>query len=266
MSRDFKMPPRATILRRRAEARLSETQRLAGTSEDTTDMDLARLKHELEVHQIELELQNEALLEAQAATEEALERSVDLFDSAPTGYFNLGADGAILAVNLAGSRLAGVERTRLLKRRFVGLVATKDRDDFTAFLGRIFRGGGRATFEGEFASGGAVTIQFQMEAVVSPDGKEARATVFDVTERYEAEMERSQLILRLQEALEQVKQLSGMLPICATCKKIRNDEGYWTQVEYYIAEHSEATFTHGICPECFSKVLDEVQSGEVSKP
>lgn len=265
MSRDFKMPPRATILRRRAEARLNEKQRMAGTSEDTTDIDLARLKHELEVHQIELQMQNEALQEAQAATEEALERSNDLFDFAPTGYFNLADDGAILAVNLAGARLAGVERTRLLKRRFVGLVATKDRDDFTAFLARIFRGGGRGTFEAEFSSGGTVPIQIQMEAVVSADGKEARATVFDVTERYEAEIERSQLIARLQAALEQVKMLSGMLPICATCKKIRNDEGYWSQVESYITEHSEATFTHGICPECFPKALEEVRNSKVSK-
>ncbi len=265
MSRDFKMPSRSAVLRRQAEARLNEKQRLAGTSEDTTDIDLARLKHELEVHQIELEMQNEALLDAQAATEEALERSIDLFDFAPLGYFNLAADSSILAVNLAGARLAGVERTLLLKRRFVGLVSVQDRDHFEVYLKRIFRGGGRGTFEGEFSSGGTVPIQIQMEAVVSADGKEARATVFDVTERYEAEIERSQLIAKLQEALEQVKQLSGMLPICATCKKIRNDEGYWTQVEYYIAEHSQVTFTHGICPECFPKALEEVRNSKESK-
>lgn len=259
MSRDFKMPPRATTLRRQAEARLNEKQRLAGTSEDTADVDLLRLRHELEVHQIELEMQNEALLDAQAATEEALERSIDLFDFAPLGYFNLAADSSILAVNLAGARLAGIERTLLLKRRFAGLVSVQDRDDFEVYLKRIFRGGGRGTFEGEFSSGGTVPIQIQMEAVVSADGKEVRATVLDVTDRYEAELERSQLILKLQEALEQVNQLSGMLPICASCKKIRNDDGYWTQVEHFISDHSEATFTHGICPECFSTALEEAR-------
>lgn len=266
MSRDFEITPRFMELRRQAEERLNERKRLAGVSEEKADMDQRPLWHELEVHQIELEMQNEALLEAQAATEAALERSIDLFDFAPTGYFNLADDGAILAVNLAGARLAGVERSRLLKRRFVGLVATRDRDGFKTFLARIFRGGGRAAFEGEFSSDGAVAIQFQMEAVISADGKEARATVFDVTERYKAEIERSQLIAKLQQALDQVNQISGMLPICATCKKIRNDDGYWSQVEHFISDHSEATFTHGICPECFSKALDEVRSGEVSKP
>jgi PAS domain-containing protein len=259
MSRDFEMPPRLSILRHEAEARLMEKKRLAGAGEDKAGVDLLRLQHELEVHQIELEMQNEALLEAQAATEEALERSIDLFDFAPTGYFNLAPDGAILAVNLSGARLAGVERSLLLRRHFVGLVAPKDRDDFKAFLARIFCGGGRGTFEGEFSRSGTVSIQFQMEAVVSADGKEVRATVFDVTERYEAELERSQLILKLQEALEQVKQLSGMLPICASCKKIRNDDGYWSQVEHFISDHSEATFTHGICPECFSTALEEAR-------
>ena len=256
MNGDFERPRQATELRRQAEARLLEKQR-RGTGEEHSEAELLRLQHELEVHQIELEMQNEALVEAQSATEEALERSTDLFDFAPTGYFNLASDGSILAVNLAGARLAGVERSRLLKRRFVGLVAAKDREDFNAYLARIFRGGGLGTFEGEFSNGGMAPIQIQMETVVSADGKEARATVFDVTERHESELERSQLIAKLQTALAQVKTLSGMLPICASCKKIRDDKGYWNQVERYIAAHSEATFTHGICPECYNAALED---------
>jgi CheY-like chemotaxis protein len=58
-------------------------------------------------------------------------------------------------------------------------------------------------------------------------------------------------------ALAQVKRLSGLLPICASCKKIRNDEGYWQQVEVYIHEHSEADFTHGICPDCMQKLYPD---------
>ena len=62
-----------------------------------------------------------------------------------------------------------------------------------------------------------------------------------------------QLVLELQEALAKVKLLSGLVPICAWCKKIRNDEGYWEQIEKYISKHSEAEFSHGICPECMEK-------------
>jgi K+-sensing histidine kinase KdpD len=61
----------------------------------------------------------------------------------------------------------------------------------------------------------------------------------------------------LQEALDKVKQLSGLLPICASCKKIRDDKGYWNQIESYISKHSEAIFTHGICPECTKKIYPE---------
>jgi hypothetical protein len=67
------------------------------------------------------------------------------------------------------------------------------------------------------------------------------------------------LIRELQEALTMVKLLSGLLPICASCKKIRDDKGYWTQIESYIRDHSEAEFSHGICPDCMKKLYpDEI--------
>lgn len=69
--------------------------------------------------------------------------------------------------------------------------------------------------------------------------------------------EKDELIARLQDALENVKRLSGLLPICSSCKKIRDDKGYWNQIERYIAEHSEAEFSHGICPECVRKLYPQ---------
>jgi CheY-like chemotaxis protein len=73
----------------------------------------------------------------------------------------------------------------------------------------------------------------------------------------DAEEERERLIVELQEALAQVKTLSGLLPICMSCKKIRDDEGYWKQIEYYIQQHSEAKFSHGICPDCKTELYPE---------
>ncbi len=70
-------------------------------------------------------------------------------------------------------------------------------------------------------------------------------------------IEEKRLVGELREALDQVKRLSGLLPICATCKKIRDDKGYWNEIESYICEHSEADFTHGICPECAEKYYPE---------
>jgi hypothetical protein len=76
----------------------------------------------------------------------------------------------------------------------------------------------------------------------------------DITERRKVEEERELLVERLRDALAKVKTLSGLLPICAWCKKIRDDKGYWTRLEEYIAGHSDADFTHGICPDCAAKV------------
>jgi DNA-binding NtrC family response regulator len=76
-------------------------------------------------------------------------------------------------------------------------------------------------------------------------------------ERHRTLEEQIRLISQLQKALAKVKQLSGLLPMCASCKKIRDDKGYWNQLEAYISDHSEADFSHGICPECVKKLYPE---------
>lgn len=73
----------------------------------------------------------------------------------------------------------------------------------------------------------------------------------------EQNREKDELIVKLQDALDTVKKLSGMLPICSNCKKIRDDKGYWSTIETYIAEHSDAVFTHSICDECVKKLYPE---------
>jgi len=86
----------------------------------------------------------------------------------------------------------------------------------------------------------------------------ASVTAFrDITEQKQTEKEKGKLILDLQEALATIKTLHGILPICASCKKIRDDKGYWTQIESYIREHSTAEFSHGICPDCAKKLYPE---------
>jgi PAS domain S-box-containing protein len=80
----------------------------------------------------------------------------------------------------------------------------------------------------------------------------------DITARKVAELDRERLIGELQAALSKVKTLSGMIPICASCKKIRDDGGYWNQIESYLREHSEAEFSHGLCPECMARLYPDV--------
>lgn len=83
------------------------------------------------------------------------------------------------------------------------------------------------------------------------------AVIRDVTEKKTAEMEREKLIEELQKALNEIKTLKGIVPICSSCKKIRDDKGYWNQIENYIRAHSEAEFSHGICPDCAKELYPE---------
>ena len=80
----------------------------------------------------------------------------------------------------------------------------------------------------------------------------------NISKRKQAEKEREKLITELKDAVNKIKTLRGLLPICSNCKKIRDDKGYWKQIESYISDHSEAEFTHGICPKCAKKFYPEL--------
>jgi PAS domain S-box-containing protein len=80
----------------------------------------------------------------------------------------------------------------------------------------------------------------------------------DITERKRAEAERERLIGELRDALANVKTLGGLLPICASCKKIRDDKGYWNQIESFVRDHTEAEFSHGICPDCMRTIYPDI--------
>lgn len=84
----------------------------------------------------------------------------------------------------------------------------------------------------------------------------------EIEARKAAEKERDKVIKELKQALSEVKTLRGFLPICSSCKKVRDDKGYWTQIEAYIRDHSEAEFTHGICPECMKKLYPDFDGGK----
>ena len=101
----------------------------------------------------------------------------------------------------------------------------------------------------------------------NPEGEKTGIieTFQNITPRKKLEREKENLIGSLQEALEKVKVLSGFLPICASCKKIRDDKGYWTQIETYIREHSDAEFSHGICPDCAEKHYGEFHNNSLEK-
>jgi len=106
------------------------------------------------------------------------------------------------------------------------------------------------------------TLRAYVEPLRTPNGviTGCIGIALDITEQKRLEEQREQLIEELRNALTDIKTLRGLLPICAWCKKIRDDRGYWTQIEQYIRAHSEAEFTHGICPECRQKLNQGLSS------
>lgn len=97
-----------------------------------------------------------------------------------------------------------------------------------------------------------------MKWSIPSDYSRALLSVVDITQLKEAEAEREKVITDLKKALKDVKTLSGLIPICASCKKIRNDQGYWTSVEEFIAKNSDVDFSHAICPDCMKKQYPKV--------
>lgn len=89
------------------------------------------------------------------------------------------------------------------------------------------------------------------------DSQELFVTIEIALHKHKIDREKDNLMRELNAALEKVKLLSGLLPICFSCKKIRDDAGYWRQIERYIEDHSEAIFSHGLCPDCAQKLYPE---------
>jgi hypothetical protein len=137
-------------------------------------------------------------------------------------------------------------------------------NDWQQVLNHAFETGEKGEFEAVFDQR---TFTFVVAAI-----KEAGYANFygtNITRRKQAEEARQRTIVELQDALQKVKTLTGLLPICASCKKIRNDQGYWDSVEGYVQAHTDAQFSHGICPDCLHKLYpefaDEVEASIRSK-
>ncbi|OGV73183.1 MAG: hypothetical protein A3K19_30150 [Lentisphaerae bacterium RIFOXYB12_FULL_65_16] len=183
----------AADLRCRAEQRLQA--RRTAKARPPAEPETLRLLHELQVHQVELEMQNEGLLAAHAAADADLQQYTDLYDFAPVGYFTLGRDGSIRRANLTGARLLGVERSALSNRRFGLFVADVDRTAFNGFLNGVFEGEPREACEVALCRSGHSpasatgpgadgALHVRIEAVATEDGQTCRAAVTDITERW----------------------------------------------------------------------------------
>ena len=173
-------------LRRRAEERL-EAKTGTAPPPNVTGEETLRLHHELQVHQVELEMQNAELRHTRDELESALEQYTDLYDFAPVSYFTLDHKGTINRVNLTGAVLVGVERSRLVGRTFGVLITDDTRPDFTVFLGKVFMDPGKVTCEVALLQEKNTPLYAQVEGVSAASGQECRIALIDITEHKRAE-------------------------------------------------------------------------------
>jgi PAS domain S-box-containing protein len=159
-------------------------------------------------------------------------------------------NGHFKRLNPAWERTLGFTRKELMSRPFIEFVHPDDRERTLAQNAQV-RGGGKAlAFENRYMCKDGTYRWFRWNAAPDSSEKVIYSVARDITESKAAEEEREELLRKLQGALAEVRTLREILPICAYCKKVRDDENYWDTVESYVSRHTATRFSHGICPSC----------------
>ncbi|MBZ0265008.1 PAS domain-containing protein [bacterium] len=238
------------------ELRKKAEEKLTRLDEEHTDLSPEAVKqvlHELRVHQIELEMQNEELIRIQDELEKSQAMYFSLYDLAPVGYLQLSEKGLIIEANLTFATQLGLLRGELINQTFTRFIFPDDQDTFYNHRKKLFEMQSPQECELRLLCFDGTQFWAKMDANLAKTETEepvCRVTVTDISEAKRLEAE-------LHKAIEQVKTLRGIVPICSSCKKIRNDKGFWEMLEVYINEHTEAQFSHGVCPDCMKKLYPD---------
>ena len=186
----------------------------------------------------------------------------DAIDSTVGGVIITDAQGNITYVNPSFLRMFGyADKSEVLGMNAAILFPGEEIRNFADVQVMIdVSDGDTEGFTVQTKDGGVCFVEVSSSVVRNSEGKvEGRMASFvDITKRKQLEQEKENLILELQNALNKIRTLRGLIPICARCKNIRDDKGYWHKVEEYVREHSEAQFSHGICPECSRKLYPQL--------
>lgn len=204
-----------------------------------------------------------AMRQAQCRKEKAEAESnfMRLFETVPMGLFHMQPNGTILQVNGAFAELSGHENPQTVSgMHAVQFFVTPE--DHQHWREGIEREGTLLGHETQFRRKDGSLVWVEISARALRDGLSGsvfyEGSVEDISQRHAHEQERERLIESLREALGKVKQLSGLLPICSSCKKIRDKRGEWNPMEVYIQQRSEASFTHSFCPDCVRRLYPEI--------
>ena len=169
------------------------------------------------------------------------------------------SDGQIEEVNKAFFKMTGYSQEEVIGKTTVELHVWDLEQDRAVVLTELSQNHkiGEREFQFRTKSGNVLEGLFSAEIIPINGQEYVLSSISDITDRKRADKEREQLIVDLRNALAEAKTLRGFIPICANCKKIRDDEGYWQQIEKYVQDRSDAQFSHGVCPECMEKLYPE---------
>ena len=156
-------------------------------------------------------------------------------------------------------KVTGYSAEDIITLNPLDVISSEDKEKVGNRIKDVFKEG-RASVEAQILNkSGQVAPYYFTGAKFDIDGVKYLVGIgLDITDQKQVEIEKENLIAKLQDALSQVKKLSGFLPICASCKKVRDDQGYWNQIETYIKKHSEAEFSHSICPDCAKRLYPQL--------
>lgn len=164
-------------------------------------------------------------------------------------------NGYFKRLNPAWERTLGWSRAELMSRPFIEFVHPDDRER-TLEQNASVRGGGQALgFENRYLCKDGSFRWLLWNAAPDSEGRVIYSVARDVTESKRAAEERERLVHDLRAALAEVRTLRAILPICSYCKRVRDDENYWHNVEAYITKHTGSQFSHGVCPDCYETVV-----------
>jgi PAS domain S-box-containing protein len=174
-----------------------------------------------------------------------------LFENSEDGMMLTALDGSVLDANPAACRIFGRTRDEILAAGRTGLIDVSDPRLQSLIEDRLRTGRARGELTARHKDGRTFPIEISSVLFQNEQGQTRTCMIIrDITVRKTADAERECLIKELREALGRVKTLSGLLPMCAACRRIRDSLGCWHNLEIYIRNHTEADFSHGICPEC----------------
>jgi len=181
-----------------------------------------------------------------------------LFDNCMDGIMKTSPDGSILDANPAACAIFERTRDEIIAAGREGLIDVSDPRLPALIEQRRLTGKAHGELKGRRRDGSTFPVEFSSVVFENLQGQTRTCLIIrDISERKAAEAERERLIHELQDAMGRVNSLSGLLPICASCKKIRDEQGHWHHLELYIRNHSKAEFSHGICPDCQRRLYAE---------